>query len=273
MEKWIWHNKEGINYITLPIWQESGIGVLFSSRQGGVSEGPFYSLNLGLHVGDDVKRVLENRQKVLHVLGTSLDNAVCCEQVHDSEVAVVTKEHRGSGTLEFDTALASYDAMITNETNVYLMTYYADCYSLYFYDPIKKVVGLAHSGWKGTVLGIAAKTISKMSEVFKTSPSSIQVFIGPGIGECCFEISPDLASRVEKELSYLGLGNLVSERDASFYWDLKETNRRLLIENGIKPEHITICGLCTSCNKDHFFSYRRDKGITGRMAAVIGIRE
>lgn len=271
MEKWIWHNKEGINYITLPVWQERGIGVLFSSRQGGVSEEPFYSLNLGLHVGDDVNKVLQNRQKVLKILGTSLHNAVCCEQVHGSEVVLVTEKHRGLGALSYDTALAGYDAMITNEANVYLMTFYADCYSLYFYDPVKKVVGLAHSGWKGTVSGIAAKTISKMNQVFKSSPSHIEVFMGPGIGACCFEISPDLASRVEKELGYLG--NLISERDASFYWDLKETNRRLLVENGIKPEHITICGLCTSCNKDSFFSYRRDKGTTGRMAAVIGIRE
>lgn len=271
MKKWIWHNKGEIVYITLPSWRERGVDVLFSSRRGGVSEGAFSSLNLGLHVGDEKERVIENRRRVLELLGTSLDSAVCCEQVHGSEVAVVGKEQIGCGVLDYGTSLRGFDAMVTDEPGLYLMTFYADCYSLYFHDPVNRAIGLAHSGWKGTAGGIAARTIEKMREVFKTSPAELEVFIGPGIGKCCFEISTDLAGRVEKELGYLG--NFIIEKDNLLYWDLKETNCRLLVENGIKPENIIVCDMCTACHSEYFFSYRRDKGITGRMAAVAGIRK
>ncbi|SHG48954.1 conserved hypothetical protein [Thermosyntropha lipolytica DSM 11003] len=271
MQKWIWHNKQDIAYITVPSWQERGVNMLFSSRKGGVSLGPFSSLNLGLHVGDEKDRVEENRRRVLALLGTSPDQAVCCEQVHGNEVALVGREHRGRGVFDYATAIAGCDAMVTAEPDLYLITFYADCISLYFYDPVRKAIGLAHSGWKGTISGIAAETIRKMQEAFKSSPSHLEVFIGPGIGKCCFEISPDLAVRVERELGHLG--DLLEERDNAFYWDLKETNRRLLIESGIKPENIIVCDLCTACCSEYFFSYRRDKGLTGRMAAVIGMRK
>lgn len=269
MRKWIWHNKGGIDYITIPSWQEKGLKVLFSSRRGGVSQGPFASLNMGLHVGDEKDRVIENRRRVLALLGTTLDETVCCEQVHGNEVALVDEEQKGWGSFDYEKALSGYDAMITDRPDVYLMTFYADCFSLYFYDPMRNAIGLAHSGWKGTIGGIAPRTLEMMREFFKSSPFDVEVFMGPGIGPCCFEVSADLAGRVEKEWG--AHRNLIAERGDSFYWDLKETNRLLLVENGIKPENIIICDLCTSCHSEYFFSYRRDRGKTGRMAAVIGI--
>ncbi|MBO8158584.1 peptidoglycan editing factor PgeF [Thermosyntropha sp.] len=271
MKKWIWHNEGELSYITLPEWEKKGVKALFSTRKGGVSKGPFSSLNVGLHVGDEEVYVLENRRKILNLLGAKLDNVVCCEQVHGDRIAVIGKDHKGCGAFSLKTALPGYDAMITNVSDIFLMAFYADCYSIYFFDPVKYVVGLAHSGWKGTALRIACKTVDKMADVFKSNPSDIEVFIGPGIKECCFKISPELAKQMKQEFD--DFDNIITDKEGSIYWDLTETNRRLLVEYGIKPENIVICDLCTLCNENKFFSYRRDNGITGRMAAVIGLKE
>jgi len=270
MQNWIWKQTNGIDYITLPTWEDMGVTVAFSGRNGGTSEVPYQSLNLGLHVGDKTENVIHNRNRFLSALGQKLDSVTCCQQVHGTRVAVVNKKDAGKGAYDYATSLADYDAMVSNIPGIMLTTFYADCIPLFFFDPVHKVVALAHSGWKGTMGKIACKTVETMQQQYGSLYSEIYAFIGPGIDSCCFNIQEDLAKKVTKE--FAGLSDIINMGKNGYRWDLKETNYQILIQIGFRPENITCCDLCTSCCLDKFYSYRREKGLTGRMGAVIGLK-
>ncbi len=269
MDRWKWNNYNEVRYINIPDWAEMGVMTAFTARSGGFSQDEFYSLNMGLHVGDDKDRVIRNRELVLKGLNSALANIVCGEQVHGTEVAVINKEDIGKGAYDFSTALKGIDAMVTNVPHLFLATFYADCYPLYLFDPSKRVIGIAHSGWKGTMGRIGAITAQTMRDKFGTDIEDLLIFIGPGIGKCCFEINAELASKVQKEFKQLN--NILTEDKKGFFWDLENTNRQVLLQMGIKEDHIITSNLCTSCHINDFYSYRRDKGQTGRMAAIIGL--
>lgn len=265
-----WKRKDDLLYISIPAWEEKGVCAAFSSRQGGKSAVPYDSLNLGLHVGDQHETVLSNRQRFLHALELELDDVVCCQQVHGSQVAVVGDHHRGLGAYTLSTALADYDAMITKSPGLVLMSFYADCIPIFFFDPIKQVIGLAHAGWKGTMAHIAAETVRSMKREFQVDPADIQVFIGPGIDQCCFEIKDDLKAKVQRE--FTAVHDIIIKDERGYFWDLKATNRKTLLSEGILPQHILSSKLCTRC-EPRFYSYRRDLGNTGRMGAVLALRD
>lgn len=269
MHRFEWKNEKGIQYITIPNWEEQGVRVGFSGRWGGVSRSPYISLNLALHVGDKSDDVVDNRSRYLNLFSLTPANMVCCEQVHGNAVAVVGKEHQGRGALDYDSALPGYDAMVCAQPGVVLVTFYADCIPIYFFDPRQRVVAIAHSGWKGTMGRIAGQTLKVMQKDFACRPENVEVFIGPGIGGCCFYIGEELFQRAKEEFHHLdGILNL---NQGGYTWDLQLTNRLLLQESGVNPENIIDCRLCTACNPESFFSYRRDQGRTGRMAAVIAL--
>lgn len=269
MVEWKWNNYNQINYISIPFWEQMGVVTAFTAKMGGVSKNEFTSLNMGLHVGDVQEDVIENRTLIMNSLEASVDNMVCSEQVHSTKVAIINNDNMGCGAYDYSTVLKGVDAMVTNVPGVFLTTFYADCYPLYFFEPNKRVIGLAHSGWKGTMGKIGVKTIQAMGDEYKVKKEDILVFIGPGIGKCCFEIDEKLAAEVKGE--FAGLNNILSANEKGFFWDLEKTNRQVLIENGIKENHIIGCNLCTSCQNNDFYSYRRDKGKTGRMAAIISL--
>lgn len=271
MEHWTLQTKGSINYITVPKWEAQGIVQAFSTRQGGISQGGYESLNMGLHVGDLENRVLENRSLLMGAFQARLEDVVCCEQVHGSKVAVINGADKGKGAFRLDAAIPRHDAMITDSPGVYLMTLYADCVPVYYFDPVHRSVGLAHCGWKGTMGRIAQKTLEAMKTYYNCEASEVQVFIGPGIGPCCFEIKPDLVAKVYEEFSDQS-GIITSSDDGRHTWDLQRTNALLLEAMGVNPQNIIICGMCTACIPDLFFSYRRDSGATGRMAALIGLK-
>lgn len=270
MDKWKWQNFNEIRYINIPTWEELGVDAIFTARDGGFSEKEFSSLNMALHVGDDKNLVVKNRTQVLKILDTTLDSMVCCKQVHGATVAVINKEEAGLGAYEFSSAINETDAMVTNVPDICLTTFYADCFPIFIFDPIKRVVGIAHSGWKGTMEQIGVKTIRVMQEEFDCKLNNIQVFIGPGINKCCFEVNAELAFRVKEKFG--DFNNIISPRKEGFFWDLPNTNRQVLLKLGINDDHIIVSNLCTACNSDDFFSYRREKGKTGRMAAIIRLR-
>jgi len=269
MNRFAWQSKYGLKYITVPEWENRGVSIGFSSRLGGVSPEPYKSLNLALHVGDDYNNVIENRRRYLSLFALPLSNMVCCEQVHGNSIVIVDKKLKGSGAIDKNSALPGCDAMVTAAPEVLLTAFYADCIPLFFFDPEKRVVGLAHSGWKGTMGHIAVNTVRAMQNIFNCFSRDIQVFIGPGIGSCCFAIGDDLAYKVQKEFSY-SAGILKGEK-GRFTWDLRLTIKIMLEEVGIKSYNIIDCNLCTACDPHNFFSYRRDQGRTGRMAAVIAL--
>lgn len=264
-----WINKNGMHYITLPCWAEQGVNIAFSTRLGGVSQSPYNTLNFGLHVGDRRDDVIENRRRFLNLFSLTPEDMVCCEQVHGNSVAIVGKDERGRGALDYNTSLPGYDAMVCRTPGIMLSTFYADCFPIYLFDPGQRVVAIAHSGWKGTMGQIAVQTLKVMQTEFGCSPENTEVFIGPGIGGCCFQIGQDLVKQVKEE--FPGLNGILNYEFNKCTWDLPLTNRLMLQDNGVRPDNIIDCGLCTSCNPEVFFSYRQEEGITGRMAAAIGL--
>jgi uncharacterized protein, YfiH family len=267
---WSFFNRNGIQFISISDWLDDGINMAFSTRHGGVSQDVYKSLNLGLHVEDEDEAVLENRKRLLDLFSARLDSAVCCQQVHGSLVTRVDRQDQGRGASELSTAIPGSDAMITNAPGVNLLSFYADCVPVFFYDPENRAIGIAHCGWKGTMGRIAVRTLAALQQEYGSEAGKIQAFIGPGIGPCCFQIQPDLAMKVNAEFS--SLHDIISTSDKGFCtWNLQETNRQLLIAAGVQASHISTCGLCTACHTDLFYSHRREKGGTGRMGALIGI--
>jgi len=249
---------------------DKGVAAVFTNRWGGVSQAPFKSMNLALHVNDDYNHVMANRTKIMHLLGGTVDQMVCCQQVHGDKVEIVNLQHIGSGAHQYETALPDVDAMVTNAVGIFLITFYADCIPVYIFDPYHRAIGLVHSGWKGTYQNIAVKAVQAMQQAFGSQCDNLEVFIGPGIDKCCFEIQSDLAVKVGHVLQRTD--DIILTNSGTITWDLKKTIKLSMLDAGIQEEHILISNLCTSCNTDQFFSYRRENGQTGRMAAIMAIK-
>ncbi|WP_379131578.1 peptidoglycan editing factor PgeF [Paenibacillus sp. sgz500958] len=264
-------------------WYSQGTQITagFTSRQGGIGTKPYESLNCAFHVGDDPQDVLTNRHIVTDYLGFELEDWTCGEQTHGVNIAEVTSADRGRGSQDRTSAFADTDGLLTNVPGVLLTSFYADCVPLYFYDPVRSVVGLAHAGWKGTVGQIAEAMVKKMGQIYGSLPQDILAAIGPSIGACCYEVNDhvmDYVHPLEDSLRREGAGSesLYTPSDNSpgkSMLNLKELNRRIMIKAGILPTHIECTTWCTSCNTDLFFSHRKENGSTGRMTSWIGIKE
>jgi hypothetical protein len=236
----------------------------FTTRLGGVSEGVYTSLNLSYAVGDRPERVVENRRRLAGALGYDLQQMVCGRQVHGGNVAAVTSHEAGAGALELETALPATDGLITATPGLPLAAYFADCVPVVFADPEKRAVGLAHAGWRGTLQEIARKVLEKMAETYGTRPSDCLVAIGPAIGPCCYEVDHTVAARFTRWGPTVG-----AKKSGRWFVNLWEANRQVLLDAGVRQDRITIIKICTACNRELMFSHRRDRGETGRMAAVV----
>jgi len=249
-----------------------GIGHFVSTRVGGHSTSPYDSLNLSFNVGDDPENVRKNRERLVEALGIPLNSVTTAKQIHDDCVKVVSQELRGRGCVDYDGAIDGTDAMVTNVPNTCLMILLADCVPLLFYDPSKEVIGVAHSGWKGTIRLIAQTTVKALQDHFGCSTQDIFVGIGPSAGPCCYQVGPEVISQVERVFGTKQ--HLITHRsaDGKGYLDLWEANLRQLIAAGIPEENIEIAEACTCHDPSVFFSYRHAKGKTGRFGAGIFIR-
>lgn len=267
-----WQEKDGVQWLTVTAFEETGLVQHgFTSRRGGVSDSPYDSLNLSFTVGDRVEQVLANRRRAAGAIGFPLEDLVALQQVHGDRVAVVTAEHKGRGAFTLDTALPETDAVITRERGVPLSTYHADCVPVFFLDPKTPAVGLAHAGWKGTALQIAAKTLLAMNRHFGTRVEDCLVAIGPSIGPCCYEVDGRVKEAFDE--AWAGAGALfVATGKEKWHLNLWEANAGALAEIGVPRQHIFVSGLCTGCRTDWFFSHRKERGLTGRMAAFIMLR-
>ncbi|WP_256760258.1 peptidoglycan editing factor PgeF [Cohnella sp. WQ 127256] len=238
-----------------------------------------HAMNTALHVGDDPIKVVDRRSRVMNQLDWKVEAFTCAEQVHGNQVHVVTSEDVGSGRSDRESAIQNTDALITNESDVLLAMYFADCVPLYFYDPVTGSMGLAHAGWKGTVFEIAVKTVEKMCATFGVKSENLLAAIGPSIGSCCYEVDQNVLRHVHPLLDSLRDGNdLIDEtsvikptsKESHAYLDLKHLNRQLMIKAGILPSRIEMSSWCTSCRSDLLFSHRKENGITGRMMSWLG---
>lgn len=239
----------------------------FTTRIGGISSKPFNTLNLGLRTEDDKGNVMKNFACISNAFNVPMEKMVLSDQVHGTTIRIVTEEDAGKGlTKPMD--YKEVDGLLTNVKDLMLFTFYADCIPLFFLDKTKKVVGVAHAGWKGTAARIAEKMVMTMKKIYDSNPWDILVGIGPSIGACCYPVKKDVYNKFSESLS-CAEEILIKESTDIWKLDLWKANERILEENGILSRNITICGLCTSCNNNKFFSYRKESGNTGRMAAFI----
>jgi YfiH family protein len=261
---------EGFVYLKFNILEEYETKFIhaFTTRIGGVSEGNCATLNLGFQTGDAYEDVMKNYKILGDKFHINVNNIVFSKQVHEDKVRIVTEEDTKNGFGTRD-SLMEFDAMVTDAKNVVLMAFFADCVPVFFYDPVKNVVGIAHSGWRGTVKNISSKVIDALEENYGSKAADIKVAIGPSIGYCCFEISEDVYLDFKKvfnnENNYRSVGNGKYNIDL---WSIITEN---LIERGLRENNIVNSNICTKCNTDVFFSYRGQGGSTGRLAGLISI--
>jgi YfiH family protein len=219
-------------------------------------------------------RAFANRTELARALGVTLDRMVGCYQVHGTGVAVVGDSDAGRGMSLEAPPIEGCDAMVTATPDVYLLALSADCPPIFFHDPVRRVVGLAHSGWKGTVDRIAAHVVETMARSFGSEPRDIVAAIGPGIGPCCYNVYPQVADAVEAAFPDARRDVPVLERRGEMtYFNLWEGIRRALLDAGLQPEKITCEGVCTSHNVDTFYSHRGEQGQCGLFGALLGMRE
>lgn len=269
----VYEQAHGLEVLTVPAFIETGlVEHCFTTRTGGVSSGPFTELNLGFTVGDDLANVQENRGRVAHLMGFSLEHLIGAKQIHGNGIRRVSSSDRGRGALEYDTAIGDTDGLITDEIGVPLSTYHADCVPVYFLDTVTPAIGLAHAGWKGTSLQIAKRTMEEMIQAYGTEPANCLAAIGPSIGPCCYEVD----IRVKKAFGDSFFDEKELFRQTSWdrwHLDLWLANQRIIELAGVPRDQIFSSRECTACQVDKFFSHRQEGGNTGRMGAFIMLRD
>lgn len=263
---------KGVTYLTYPALEElSGFVHAFSTRLGGVSEGIYSSMNLSFTRGDDENSVMENYRRLAEAVGFSVENIVTSDQTHTANVRVITEADRGNGITK-PRPYTDVDGMITNVPGLVLATFYADCVPLYFIDPVRKAIGLSHSGWRGTAAHIGAVTVRRMQEEYGSLPEDIYGAIGPSICQECYEVSEDVILEFQKTFPEQSWRDLFYRKENGKYQlNLWEANRQIMLEAGLIEEHISLPGLCTCCNSEFLFSHRASRGKRGNLGAFLGI--
>ena len=243
----------------------------FSTRTGGVSTGILSSMNLNFKRGDDPDAVLENYRRMAVALNMRVEDMVLSDQTHTTNVRVITEEDRGKGILR-PQDYSDVDGMITNVPGIVLVTSYADCVPLYFVDPVRKAIGLSHSGWKGTVGHIGQKTVWKMHEVYGSEPKDIVAAIGPSICQSCYEVSDDVAEAFRANFTADEAADILLDKgNGKYQLDLWKANWYVLTDAGILPEHLSVTDLCTACHPDLLWSHRKTNGQRGGLSAFLSL--
>lgn len=264
----VYRLRDGVNsleYLTFPLLEETGlVRHLFSTRLGGVSEGQFSAMNLSFSRGDAEDRVAENYRRIGEVLGCEPEDMTASRQTHTTNIRRVTRADRGKGI----TAPADYeniDGLITDVRGIVLVTYFADCVPLFFLDPVHRAIGLAHSGWRGTAAGMGVRMIEAMGRAYGTRPEDLYTAVGPCICGDCYEVDGEVAAQ------FSGRGARPGKRPGKYQLDLREANRRLLLQEGVREERIAVTDLCTCCNQEYLFSHRASGGRRGSLAGFLGL--
>lgn len=266
------HNSGGVVYYTFPAFDAvSFVRHGFSTRFGGVSEGIYDSMNLSFTRGDDPQRVRENFHCFCAAVGVDSRHAVISAQEHHTVVYNATAADRGRGVLR-ERGYTDIDGLLTDEPDVVLFTQYADCVPLFFVDPVKRIVGTAHAGWRGTAAKMGAVMVERMISDYGCRHEDILAAVGPSIGPCCFEVDEPVRQAFAEAVDFAPACTREVGNGKS-YIDLWEINRRTLVEAGVKAEHITMTDLCTRCHPDVFWSHRATGGQRGSLAGCIAIHE
>lgn len=248
--------------LKVPQWaDETGLLHGFLGRRGGKSGGAYAGLNLSLDVGDDPRVVKENLCDAKKAVG-----------VHDLRIVTMRQVH-GDGIVEVrDPRLkeaGEADGMVTGERGLFLGILTADCVPILFSIAGRKLAAVVHAGWRGTLAGIAPKMVRYLERRHGVAPDSIAAALGPAIGPCCYQVGPEVAASMAEKWGSSAESAIQGENEKTFL-DLKRLNAALLEDAGVPRSRIFEVGPCTSCADEDFFSYRRERGETGRQLSFIG---
>ena len=224
-------------------------------------------MNISTTRGDDPEAVNENRRRLAAAIGVEDRKMVYTNQTHTTNVAVVDETNYGK-------TMPETDGMITNVPGLCLVTFYADCVPLYFVDPVKRVIGLSHSGWRGTVHKMAIATVRKMQETFGCDPVDIRSVVGPSICQECYEVSEDVIDEFRANYKKTDWDSLFYRKENGKYQlDLWRANEINLLDAGVKAAHMAVTNVCTCCNHELLFSHRYTRGKRGNLSAFLALKE
>ena len=264
---------KGVTYISFPLLEKEGVVCAFTTRLGGVSKGDCASMNLSFTRGDAEEDVRTNYCLLGESLDLDMNHAVLSHQVHKTDIHIVTEEDMGRGLFPDKSPLFEVDGLMTNRKDIPLVTFFADCVPLMFYDPVKKVIATSHSGWKGTVGKIGEKTVTMMEQEMGCRREDILAVIGPSICQDCYEVSADVAHQFENVFSREQYEEMIIEKENGKYQlDLWKANEFILLDAGIRREHLAVTDLCTCCNPEFLFSHRASHGKRGNLSVILCLK-
>ena len=251
---------------------------MVTARVGGVSDGPYATLNLSLSVGDDPARVLENRRRLAQALGAGPEDFVFARQVHGSGVRVVGEADAGSGAFSLDDAIQDADALVTRSPGVLLAILTADCVPIVLHDPVAGVLACVHAGWRGTVARVSAAALAAM-QTLGSRPSQVIAGVGPAASPARYQVGADVHRAVTDAFGPAAEANFIRPDDVPDRWllDLWAANRFLLLEAGVPAAQVHVTDLPTgpldpTATSDGYFFSDRAARPCGRLALVARLR-
>lgn len=245
-----------VEFLTSPkLTEVDFIKHFFSTRIGGRSTGVFESMNLGIYTDDDKDNIQYNLDKMFESARMDRDKITYLKQEHSDKFYIVNNNNYN------DIRGQCGDALITAERGIAIGVFTADCVPIILVDTCKRIIAVIHAGWKGTEMQIASKVLNYMKANLRTDPMDIAVAIGPSIGSCCFEVGLEVGNKF----------NFVHESKNKFYVDLWKENIKQLTDCGVLEDRISNSRICTSCNNNIVFSYRKESGNTGRLGTFVEI--
>ncbi|HOW56843.1 MAG TPA: peptidoglycan editing factor PgeF [Smithellaceae bacterium] len=241
----------------------------FCTRQGGFSEDDYASLNLSFREGDNEYKVLQNWERLSDAFGVPLGNFLVLNQVHGDKIFVIKKYGKYfTSRDELD-----YDAIVCNRTNLAICIKTADCVPVFLVDRIKKIIAVAHAGWRGTAQGISSGVVRFLLDKHNCRPQDILTAIGPAIGRCCYQVDAPVAAAMKNQSGCASFLFPCANAHDRWMLDLPEANRQQIMAAGIPEENIETADFCTSCRQDLFFSHRATGMYTGRQINFMMIKE
>jgi YfiH family protein len=256
------HETNGLRYYRFEIFSDSITQAVFT-RRGGVSSAPWHSLNLGGSVGDDPKHVAENRIRVFNSLGRTP------ESIHDVWLIHSTDIVYADSPRPLDGPPPRADIIFTDNPDVTLFMRFGDCVPILLHDPVRKVIGVAHAGWLGTLQGVVGAAVRGMSEHYGCHPKDIVAGIGPSIGIDHYEVGAEVISQFREKYPQ-DADQILQSKNGSTHLDLWASNELQLRRAGV--EQVQVSNVCTACHVEDWFSHRAEKGKTGRFGALMALQ-
>lgn len=225
-----------------------------------------YAFSLALHTGEEVEQIVANRNRLSRLLNSEGPlHYIVADQTHSDHIKVITQKET-KGWEDLSDAIEDCDALITDLKGVVLSILTADCVPILLYDGQKEVVAAVHAGWKGTKAEITSKTVQKMIDIYGCDPKNILAGIAPSIGRCCYEVGEEVAEH------FFDTPKGFTQKGEKYMLDLPFINKQQLLASGLKEENIEMSHICTACEVERFFSYRKEQGCSGRFMSMIGLK-